>query len=196
MSRGVRFHPACLPVIPGRPGKGFVLFQFDGEGDVGDDLGLRVEDVDSEGGGNPVSAGAGGAVAPGEVNAGLDGRFEDGAVGPCHCVFLSIRGEVEAGALVDEAGMGRKCYGRGLSGGGGYWSGRGKGLQDIRLVKDFDVEEFLRIEEVPYPGILDGSVVVFVLEVLRDQELVPEDGISVCQGGSRMIMHNDREKVS
>ena len=63
-------------------------------------------------------------------------------------------------------------------------------------MKDFDVEEFLCIEEIPYSGILDGSVVVFVLEVLRDQELVPEDGISVCQGGSRMIMHHDGEEVS
>ena len=179
-----------------RATKESVLFQFDGEGEVGDDLGLRVENVDGEGGGNPVFAGAGGAVAPGEVRAGLDGRFEDGAVGPRHFVFLSVRAEVDAGAFVDEAGMGRKCYGRGFSSGGGDWGGRGEGLEDVRLVKDFNVEEFLRIEEVPYPGILDGSVVVFVLEILRDQELVPEDGIRVCQGGSRMIMHQDREEVS
>ena len=111
-------------------------------------------------------------------------------------MFLSVRGEVDAGAFVDEAGIGRKRNGRGFSGGGGDWRGRGEGLQDVRLVKDFDVEELLRIEEVPYPGILNGSVVVFVLEILRDQELVPEDGISVYQGGSRMIMHHDGEEVS
>ena len=124
--------------------------------------------MDGEGGENPIFAGAGGAVAPGEVRAGLDGRFEDSAVCPCHFVFLSVCGKVDAGAFVDEAGMGRKCYGRGFSGGGGNWSGRGEGLQDVRLVKDLDVKEFLRIEEVPNSGILDGSVVVFVLEVLRD----------------------------
>ena len=63
-------------------------------------------------------------------------------------------------------------------------------------MKDLDVKEFVRIEEIPNPGILDGSVVFFVLEILRDQELVPEDGIRVCQGGPRMIMHHDGEEVS